>query len=69
MIRGKASNGLATVRGRTDSRGNRKIESRIDEGLRAMHDEIVKQGVPDRFVELLAKYDQERDPRREYGKK
>ena len=33
---------------------DRDIQSKIGDQLRAMHDDIVKEGVPDRFVELLA---------------
>jgi hypothetical protein len=36
---------------------NREIQQKIGDQLRAMHDDIVKQGIPDRFVDLLAKLD------------
>lgn len=36
---------------------NRDIQAKIGEQLRQMHDDVVKQGVPDRFTELLAKLD------------
>jgi hypothetical protein len=39
----------------------REIQEKIGDQLRALHDDIVKQGVPDRFVELLSKLDK-RDP-------
>ena len=35
----------------------RDVQTKIGEQLRALHDDIVKQGVPDRFVELLARFD------------
>jgi hypothetical protein len=35
----------------------REIQEKIGDQLRAMHDDIVKQGVPDRFVDLLSKLD------------
>ncbi len=35
----------------------REIQEKIGDQLRAIHDDIVKQGVPDRFVDLLAKLD------------
>ena len=35
----------------------RDIQARIGDQLRALHDNIVKQGVPDRFVDLLARLD------------
>jgi hypothetical protein len=34
---------------------NRDIQTRIGAQLRQVHDDIVREGVPDRFVELLAK--------------
>jgi hypothetical protein len=35
----------------------RDVQTKIGDQLRALHDDIVKQGVPDRFVELLARFD------------
>jgi hypothetical protein len=37
---------------------DRDVQLRIGEGLRAMYADIVKQGVPDRFSDLLKKLDQ-----------
>lgn len=37
---------------------DRDIQLRIGEGLRAMYDDIVKQGVPDRFADLLSKLEE-----------
>ena len=34
-----------------------EIQSRIGHQLRAMYDDVVRQGVPDRFVELIHKLD------------
>src|SRR5213079_3190809 len=34
---------------------NAEIQSRIGHQLRAMYDDIVRQGVPDRFAELIRK--------------
>jgi len=31
----------------------RDVQARLGQQLRAMYDDVVKQGVPDRFVELL----------------
>jgi hypothetical protein len=49
-----------------DSRGegsktglDKDIQLRIGEGLRAMYDDVVKEGVPDRFAELLKALDQQ----------
>jgi hypothetical protein len=34
-----------------------EIQSRIGHQLRAMYDDVVRQGVPDRFAELIKKLD------------
>ena len=36
---------------------NAEIQSRIGHQLRAMYDDIVRQGVPDRFADLIRKLD------------
>ncbi len=36
---------------------NAEIQSRIGHQLRAMYDDVVRQGVPDRFAELIRKLD------------
>ena len=36
---------------------NAEIQSRIGHQLRAMYDEVVRQGVPDRFADLIRKLD------------
>jgi hypothetical protein len=36
---------------------DRQIQAKIGQQLRAMYDEVVDQGVPDRFTELLRKLD------------
>lgn len=36
---------------------SKDIQTRIGSQLRAMHDDIVRQGVPDRFVDLLSRLD------------
>lgn len=42
---------------------NAEIQSRIGHQLRAMYDDVVRQGVPDRFAELIKKLDgQEAQP-------
>lgn len=43
----------------TEARLDRETQLKIGEGLRAMYDDIVKQGVPDRFVDLLEKLDRQ----------
>ncbi len=43
---------------------NREIQTKIGQQLRAIYDDVVDQGIPDRFVELLRniEQDQEADP-------
>ena len=36
---------------------NTEIQSRIGHQLRAMYDDVVRQGVPERFAELVKKLD------------
>jgi hypothetical protein len=38
---------------------NRDIQTKIGQQLRAIYDNVVDQGVPDRFVELLRNLDRE----------
>ena len=40
---------------------NKDIQNKIGEQLRKMHDDIVRQGVPDRFIDLLSKLDSDKD--------
>ena len=44
---------------------SREIQARIGDQLRAMHDDIVNQGIPDRFVDLLARLDKREEPKGE----
>jgi hypothetical protein len=37
---------------------SRQIQDRIGQQLRAMYNDVVAQGIPDRFTELLKKLDQ-----------
>ncbi len=37
---------------------NPEIQARIGHQLRAMYDDVVRQGVPDRFADLLRQLDQ-----------
>jgi Anti-sigma factor NepR len=41
---------------------NSEIQSRIGHQLRAMYDDVVRQGVPDRFADLIRKLDTPADP-------
>jgi Anti-sigma factor NepR len=40
-----------------DAKLGRDIQSKIGQQLRAMYDDVVNQGVPDRFSELLRRLD------------
>lgn len=37
---------------------NAEIQARIGHQLRAMYDDVVRQGVPDRFADMIRKLDQ-----------
>lgn len=37
---------------------SREIQARLGQQLRAMYDDVVEQGVPDRFTELLNRLDE-----------
>lgn len=37
---------------------NAEIQARIGHQLRAMYDDVVRQGVPDRFADLIKKLDE-----------
>jgi hypothetical protein len=41
---------------------NAEIQSRIGHQLRAMYDDVVRQGVPDRFADLIRKLDAPQEP-------
>jgi hypothetical protein len=41
---------------------NAEIQSRIGHQLRAMYDDVVRQGVPERFAELVRKLDVPANP-------
>jgi hypothetical protein len=49
---------------RAHGRLGRDVQAKIGSQLRAIYDDVVKEGVPDRFVELLQRLDKkdERDP-------
>ncbi len=40
---------------------DRQIQAKIGQQLRAMYDDVVEQGVPDRFAELLKRLDNSGD--------
>lgn len=41
---------------------DRNVQAKIGQQLRAMYDDVVKQGVPDRFNELLRKLGESEKP-------
>ena len=43
--------------GAKPARLTRDVQTRLGQQLRAMYDDVVNQGVPDRFVELLNRLD------------
>ena len=45
----------------------RDIQSKIGLQLRAMYDDVVKEGVPDRFSELLSKLDERQNKDKDAG--
>ncbi|HVZ53153.1 MAG TPA: NepR family anti-sigma factor [Pseudolabrys sp.] len=50
----------ATARKKANSKPaklGREVQARLGQQLRAMYDEVVSQGVPDRFSELLNRLD------------
>jgi hypothetical protein len=47
-----------------DASLGREIQSKIGDQLRAMYDDVVSQGVPDRFADLLKRLDRNGDGNR-----
>lgn len=47
--------------GRTEAKLGRDIQAKIGQQLRALYDDVVNQGVPDRFTELLNRLDKQDD--------
>jgi hypothetical protein len=46
-----------TASSRHQGRLGRDVQAKIGSQLRAIYDDVVKEGVPDRFVELLKRLD------------
>jgi hypothetical protein len=44
-----------------NARLGRDVQTKIGQQLRAMYDEVVSEGVPDRFVDLLRKLEKRSD--------
>jgi hypothetical protein len=47
--------------GKPQSGLNREIQTKIGQQLRAMYDDVVQEGVPDRFADLLRRLDNPAD--------
>ena len=45
----------------------RDVQNKIGQQLRAMYDNVVSDGVPDRFVDMLSKLDEENKGDKEKG--
>ena len=41
----------------------RDVQSKIGQQLRAMYDDVVGEGVPDRFTEMLQRLDAQKEPK------
>jgi hypothetical protein len=63
MKSGKSAGARLPMRSRTkpEPNLNREIQTKIGLQLRSLFDDIVKQGVPDRFVDLLGRLDEPGD--------
>ena len=46
---------------KSGARLGREVQTKIGQQLRAMYDDVVKQGVPDRFTDLLQQLDKRDD--------
>jgi hypothetical protein len=46
---------------RAKGRLGRDVQSKIGQQLRAMYDDVVSEGVPDRFAEVLRRLDEQKD--------
>jgi anti-sigma factor NepR-like protein len=45
----------------------REVQNKIGQQLRAMYDDVVSSGVPDRFVDMLRKLDEQKSDDKEKG--
>ena len=45
----------------------RDVQNKIGQQLRAMYDDVVNAGVPDRFTDMLRKLDDQKDDDKEKG--
>lgn len=56
VLRRAAPGGSGHARNSASTLGN-DVQAKIGQHLRAMYDDVVRQGVPDRFMDLLAQLD------------
>lgn len=54
----KMNSAESPARGKRPGGLNNEIQSRIGHQLRAMYDDVVRQGVPDRFADLIRQLDE-----------
>jgi len=52
---------------KTRGRLGRDVQSKIGQQLRAMYDDVVSDGVPDRFTEMLRKLDEGKETEQDKG--
>lgn len=57
---GSVEQGTEVASSKTKATIGRDVQSKIGEQLRAMYDDVVSQGVPDRFADLLKQLDEQR---------
>jgi hypothetical protein len=50
--------------GKTTARLGRDVQAKIGQQLRALYDDVVHQGVPKRFADLLSRLDEREDKER-----
>ena len=50
--------------GKTTARLGRDVQAKIGQQLRAFYDDVLQQGVPDRFSDLLNRLDERNDKER-----
>jgi hypothetical protein len=50
--------------GKTTARLGRDVQAKIGQQLRAFYDDVLQQGVPDRFTDLLNRLDERNDKER-----
>lgn len=50
-----------TTSSKTDAKLGRDIQAKIGQQLRALYDDVVNQGIPDRFADLLNRLDKPDD--------